>query len=212
MSPARLKLALMLEDWQAVAMHVEPHESIEQFQALAKRESDARVARRMQAVVLARCGKTAPQVAEATGLCRRTVQVAVARYNAAGAAGLNNRPHPGKPPRLTPQQQRALCEKLDAGADYEQDKVCTFRGEEVHRFIAERFGVVYHLDHVYKLLARLGYSSLRPRPRHRKADPEAQEKWLEEAPFFSSESGSSTPTRSSVSGSRTKRASARREA
>lgn len=193
-------------------MHVEHHESIEQLKALARRERDARVARRLQAIVLARCGKTAPEVIEATGLCRRAVQSAVARYNAAGVAGLNNRPHPGRPPRLTGEQQRELCETLDAGADYGRDKVCTLRGEEVHRFIAERFGVLYHLDHVYKLLAKLGYSSLRPRPRHRRADPEAQEKWLKDAPFFSSESGSSTSTRSSVSGSRTKHASARRGA
>ncbi|UCE48281.1 MAG: winged helix-turn-helix domain-containing protein, partial [Phycisphaerales bacterium] len=39
----------------------------------------------------------------------------------------------------------------------------------------KEFGVLYTLDGVYKLLHRLGYSCLKPRPRHEKADPAVQQ-------------------------------------
>lgn len=191
-------------------MHTESHEPIEELERLVKREPEARLARRLQAVVLARRGKTALQVTEATGMCRRVVQKWVDRYNTGGVASLRGKPHPGKPPRLTPQQQEVLKEKLEAGADYDRDGVCTLRGADVQRFIEEQFGVLYHVNHVYKLLGRLGYSSLKPRPRHRKADPQAQARWREEAPPFCNDKESYTPGRSSASGSRMRPASASR--
>lgn len=138
----------------------------------------------MQAVVLARCGKTAPQVAEATGMSRRPVRAWVARYNQGGVAGLRGKAHPGKPPRLTAGQKQELRERLDAGADYDRDGVCALRGRDVQGYLAERFGVVYHLHHVYKLLKGLGYGSLKPRPRHKKADPAEQARWLADTPLF----------------------------
>lgn len=192
-------------------MHVDNHEPFEKLKRLAKREPEANVARRLQALVLARHGKTAEQIAEATSMCRRSVQSWVARYNAGGVDALRGTPHPGKPPKLSPPQQRELCEKLDAGADYDRDGLCALRGQDVRRFIEERFGVVYHLGNVYKLLTRLGYSSLKPRPRHKKADPEAQRRWLEDAPLFCNKSNANAPTRSSASGTTTKRVSASRE-
>ena len=187
-------------------MHTESHEPIEELERLAKREPEARVARRLQAVVLARRGKTAAQIAEATGMCRRVVQKWVGCYNIGGTAAVHGTPHPGKPPRLTAQQRRQLCQVLDAGADYKQDGVCTLRGEEVQDYIHRQFGTLYHLNHIYKLLAKLGYSSLKPRPRHKQADPEAQAKWLRDAPPFCSRNETSTPTRPTASGSRMRHA------
>jgi hypothetical protein len=40
------------------------------------------------------------------------------------------------------------------------------------------------LSGVYELLHRLNLSCLRPRPLHRKNDPEAMAQWLESAPFL----------------------------
>ena len=41
--------------------------------------------------------------------------------------------------------------------------------------LAHEFGVLRSLAGIYHLLHRLGYSYLRPRPRHRLANPQAQE-------------------------------------
>jgi hypothetical protein len=48
---------------------------------------------------------------------------------------------------------------------------------------------------VYVLLHRLGLSSLVPRPRHKKNDPEKMRQWLEDAPFLSKESDRKGRTR-----------------
>jgi transposase len=48
-------------------------------------------------------------------------------------------------------------------------------GRDIQQILQRDFGVIYTLDGVYKLLHRLGYSCLKPRSRHEKADPRLQE-------------------------------------
>ncbi|MDP9175379.1 MAG: helix-turn-helix domain-containing protein [Planctomycetota bacterium] len=78
-------------------MHVEAHYPVEQLQQLAKAQKQARMRIRLQAVVLAREGRTAPQIAAALGAARRTVQEWVARYNRNGIEGLKEGARTGKP-------------------------------------------------------------------------------------------------------------------
>ena len=74
-----------------------------------------------------------------------------------------------KPP-LTPEQEEQVCRRLEAGSTSE-DQVCSLRGVDIQRILATEFGVLRSLPATYHLLHRLGYSYLRPRPRHRLADP-----------------------------------------
>lgn len=154
-------------------MHVEAHHSVEQLQGLAKAQKQARMRIRLQAIVLAREGKTAPQIASVLGSARRAVQAWVARYNRDGIDGLIEGAHTGKPPKLAKDRHEPFKARLDAGA-LERDGVCTLRAADVQRILEQEFNVVYSLQGVYKLLHRLGYSSLEPRPRHQRADPAAQ--------------------------------------
>jgi transposase len=155
-------------------MHVEAHHSVEELRQLAKSQKQARMRIRLQAVALAREGKTAPQIAAALGVARRAGQEWVARYNRAGVDGLKEGAHTGKPPRLAKDRHERLRARLDAGA-LPSDGVCTLRAADVRRILEAEFGVVYSLKGVYKLLHRLGYSCLAPRPRHKLADAAAQE-------------------------------------
>jgi transposase len=155
-------------------MYVEAHHSVEQLRQLAKGQKQARMRIRLQAIVLAREGKTAPQIASILGSARRAVQEWVARYNHDGIDGLIEKARTGKPPKLAKDRHEQLKARLDAGA-LESDGVCTLRAADVKRILEKEFNVVYSLKGVYKLLHRLGYSSLEPRPRHRLADPAAQE-------------------------------------
>jgi transposase len=74
------------------------------------------------------------------------------------------------------------------------DGVCTLRAADVRRILEREFGVLYSLKGVYKLLHRLGYSSLAPRPRHRLADPAAREAFKKTPPKPSTGSARLTPT------------------
>ena len=146
-------------------MRVEAHQSLDDLKAWVRKQKSGRVRIRGQAVVLARQGKTAPQIATALGVARRAVQAWVGRYNGGGVAALIEGRHSGKPSRLKPEQHEKLKARLDAGA-LPEDAVCSLRAADVRRILEKEFNVIYSLKGTYKLLHRLGYSYLVPRPRH----------------------------------------------
>jgi len=153
-------------------MHVEGQLPLEELKRLECVEQDADRARRLRIIILGIEGWTAPAVAMAVGLSRRICQRWVARYNKEGLAGLEDRR--GQEPRwpLSAEQEEAFRARIEAGPT-DRELVCSLRGKDFQRILAEEFQLLRSLPSVYWLLHRLGYSYLRPRPRHRKADPEA---------------------------------------
>lgn len=123
------------------------------------------------------------QIAARTRRSRQFVDEWVGRYRRGGLEALRARKQPGRAARLTPEQDQKLKAILDAGVR-PADKVCTLRGREVRQIIQTEFGVVYTPSGVYDLLARLDYSSLKPRPRHRKNNPQASAAFMEDAPLL----------------------------
>ena len=124
----------------------------------------------MQAIILAKQGDTAPQIARALGVSRRAVQAWVAAYNRGGLEALPDRPHPGRTPILPRDQEARFLERIDAPPRPE-DGVCELRGADIRRILEQEFAARYTLDGVYKLLHRLGYSDLMPRPQHPETRP-----------------------------------------
>lgn len=155
-------------------MHVVEHEPLEELREMTRRQTRAREHTRFRAVVLAREGKTAPQIAGALGCGLRPAQEWVRRYNVGGTAALAEGRHTGRPPRVSAEQGRELGLRIDAGPA-PGDGTCAFHGEDVRRILGQEFGVVLKLSAVYDLLHRLGYSRLCPRPHHPQADPAARE-------------------------------------
>lgn len=188
-------------------MYVADHLPLDELRALADAATEKRRFLRIRAVILASEGRTAPEVAAALGCCRRAAQEWVARYNAEGLNGFDDRPRPGRPSFLTPEMTDRLRRRIDAGPTPE-DGTCTLRGPEVRALLEREFGVLYSLPAVYALLHRLGYSCLAPRPRHQKADPEAQEEFKKKSAAESTRSPTPTPASGLRSGSRTRRDSA----
>jgi transposase len=84
------------------------------------------------------------------------------------------RRQPGAARRLSPEQEAQLCEMLEAGPPPEEG-LAAYNGPILRERIEQRFGKVYSLNGVYKLLHRLGYNDLMPRPRHPDTDPAALE-------------------------------------
>src|SRR5687768_9597528 len=76
-------------------MHIAERHSLEQIQQLAKEQADARARVQLQAIVLAKQGRSAPDVARTLGQGRRTVQQWVHDYNRGGVEALQDRRGPG---------------------------------------------------------------------------------------------------------------------
>ena len=155
-------------------MDVKPRLPIEKLKRLERHEKNADRARRLRIVILAIEGWTAPAIGMAVGLSRRICQRWVYRYNDLGWEGLDDRR--GRKPQspLTPEQEAAIHLRIESGPN-DKDEVCSLRGKDFQRILTDEFGLLRSLSAVYHLLHRLGYSYLRPRPRHRKADRAAIE-------------------------------------
>lgn len=154
-------------------MHIVDHDPLDRLQEAARGHRNTRTWPRVRAIILAKQGDSAAQIARALGVSRRAVQAWAAAYNRGGLEGLPDRPHPGRDPILPRDQEARFRERIDAPPRPE-DGVCELRGADIRRILEEEFAARYTPDGVYKLLHRLGYSDLMPRPSHPEADPEAQ--------------------------------------
>jgi transposase len=184
-------------------MHVEPHDTPEALESAARAERTGRVRDRIRAVILARRGRTAKEIAGDLGVCRRVVQDWVRWYNEGGLPNLPDGPRSGAPRKCPREKFETVRARILEGPRPE-DGVCTLRGRDVQRILHREFGVAQQLSATYDLMHRLGLTPLRPRPRHAKNDPAVMKAWEERAPLLSSRSGRRTPTSGSRSGSRTR--------
>ena len=153
-----------------------------ELRSAAAKSRDARASRRMLAIALVLEGAERRTAAETCGMDRQTLRDWVHRYNAEGLAGLANRRAKPRSRRLDAEQTAEFAGWVDAGPDPAADGVVRWRRQDLQRRIADRFGVELHERTVGKYLAALGYRRLSVRPRHPKADPEAQEEFKKTSP------------------------------
>ncbi len=185
-------------------------EDLDVLKKLLRQERNAKQRDRYRAVLLALNGETAPEIAAKLDRSRRFVQQWIYRYRDGGLANLGERPRSGAPTKLRRDDEADFQARIESGPNG-GDGVCTLRGQDLQRILKEEFGTQYTLDGVYDLLHRLGYSCLKPRPRHRKNEPDRMHEWKRSAPFLSSASRRSTRTSTSKCGSRMKPGSVSRE-
>jgi transposase len=162
-------------------MEVKGHLPLAELERLERCETNAQRAKRLRIVILAIRGFTAPAIAMCVGLSRRICQRWVRRYNGEGLTGLDDLRGQQPRPVLTVEQEAQMRQRLEAGP-LPEDRVCSLRGVDVQRILAQEFGVLRSLPAVYYLLHQLGYSYLRPRPCHRRANPEAQAAFVRDLP------------------------------
>src|SRR3712207_4714684 len=151
-----------------------------ELRRLARREKDRAAAARLQAIAgalegLSREGLSRAEAARLAGMERQALRYAVLRSNAAGLAGLHDRPRPDRRPRLDAEQRAALRQVVLDGPEVEATALSAWSLAELCRALEERWGVSYHLGHMSKLMRRLGLSRQKARPSHPKADAAARE-------------------------------------
>ena len=149
---------------------------------LACRAASAAQARRMLAIALVMEGSDRTTAAKSCGMERQTLRDWVHRYNAEGIAGLVDRPRPGRPPRLSPAQVAELVEIVETGPDVAVDRVVRWRCVDLQGVVADRFAVALSERQVGRILNRQGYTRLKPRPQHPKADEAAQAAFKKTSP------------------------------
>ena len=136
---------------------------------------DAKAARRMLAVALVLEGRSRDEAARSCGMDRQTLRDWAHRYNEGGLGGLFNLPRRNGPrPRLSAEQRAEVAKGVEEGPDFARDGVVRWRCVDLRRRIKQAFAVALHESTVGKLLRRLDFARLQPRPCHPKKDAAAQ--------------------------------------
>ncbi len=115
-------------------------------------------ARRRLAMRLLDEGRSAGDVANIVGASVSSVRRWRSARNRRGPGALKAKPHPGPSRRLSKQQESQLRIALRDGDQDADLQPGSWNCAIVAEFIEARFGVVYHVDHVWRLLRQLGWT------------------------------------------------------
>lgn len=135
-----------------------------------KKEKDPKVKERLLMIIHAKEGWVTREVAKAVKMSYGIVAYWIHRFNKEGIDGLKNKPKSGRPAKLEKDGFKALwndIRKPPAEHGYNQQFWST-KLLRIH--IREKYGKEYTQRHVQRLFHRLGFSLIKPRPRHIKAD------------------------------------------
>lgn len=157
---------------------------VARLQSLARREKNAEQRDRFRVVMLAIDQRETGDIQERLHRSRGFVQRWCYAYRDGGIEALKDKPRGGSKPKLPREHEEAFKARIEAGPRPE-DGVCTLRGKDAQRILKEEFGVAMDLGNAYRTLHRLGYSCLKPRPRHEKNDPAVMAKFRKAAPLLS---------------------------
>lgn len=156
---------------------LEAHATAEELKQRYLATEDLSERRHFQALWLISEGHTQAQTAELVGFSERWVQEIVKRYNGGGIEAMRDRrhDHPGAPRALDAEGERVLEIALQArpedGGVWTSGKVAKWIRSHTGRAVCDVSG--------WRTLRRLGQTPQRPRARHKRADPEAQEAFKE---------------------------------
>ncbi len=131
---------------------------------------------RLRAIALViedRLSRTA--VASAAGVGVQTLRDWVVRYNADGLDGLRDAARPGAPPKLESGQATEVASWLEDGPDPDAGGPSRWTVADIRARTADSFGVGCTLEGARRLVRRLGFRHMSPRPVHPRADPAARE-------------------------------------
>jgi transposase len=137
-------------------------------------ETDGRAARRMLAFASALEGASREDAARQAGMDRQSRRGGVHRFNSEGIEGLRDRPHSGRPSRLTEGQMASFRAAVLRGPDSEKDGLSSWTAKDLCRIVEKRYKVSYSENGMLKLLKSLDLAWQKTRPAHPKADIRAQ--------------------------------------
>jgi len=133
--------------------------------------------RRHRAVQLLESGQSLSGVARQIGAAVSSVFRWRQTYRRKGRQGLDARPSPGRPPRLSATEKRQLVRLLTRGAVRAGYRTELWTLPRVAELIHQQFGVRYHPAHVWKVLTALGWSCQKPERRAVERDEDAIARW-----------------------------------
>jgi transposase len=154
-------------------------------------------ARRRLAVRRVHEGWSREDVAAFLGVHPETVAEWVRAHQAGGDAALAAKPHPGRTPFLTPDQERQVLGWLADPPTKHGFRTDLWTAARVAHLVETRFGVAFHPHYLREWLAKRNYSPQKPARRAKQRDPVEIDRWLkDEWPRIKKRRGGRRPTSS----------------
>ena len=153
--------------------------------------------RRRLAVARVNEGYSQTEVARFLGVHVRSVRDWMARYRRDGDEGLAAKPQPGRPRRLTPEQERTALGWLARDPAEFGFATELWTAPRVAQVLRRTFGVTFHPRYLNEWLTARGISPQKPQRVPRERDQAEVDRWVaEEWPRIKKTPGTSGPTSS----------------
>jgi transposase len=147
---------------------------------LYKKERNIKLKERYQALYLMIELENCTKVAELVKKSRTTIQTWVKTFNRGGLEAIVPESPPGRPSSLTDDQKQVLIADISTHPRELSYDFSNWEGKSVSAHIKNKFGVLLKVRQCQYLLHELGFTLQRPRYKFPKADPEEQEKFIQE--------------------------------
>lgn len=136
--------------------------------------------RRRRALTLLKQGLMPHEVARRLGVDRRSVRRWHRAYRQRGPEGVRAQPASGRPPKLTGRQRRTLVRWVLKGAEAWGYPTALWTCQRIAHLIRTRWQIVYHPDHVGRLLRACGLTPQRPQRLAKERNDQRIREWLEQ--------------------------------
>ena len=123
-------------------------------------------------------GKTQQEIAEFLGCHQTSVSRLLHKYKRKRT--IKDLPRSGRPTKLTKQNLVQLKDKILARIKEVNNEYCSVSTKQVGDIIHQEIGETYSLRHVERIMHKLGFSLITPRPQHIRHDQDKVDKFRDE--------------------------------
>lgn len=145
-------------------------------------EKNARVYKRYLSLYLYQSGKKCREIMEIIGFSKPTICSINQQYKQEGLAGIPDKPHTGRPPRLTEEQEADIKDMILKNVPKDVGFPAEFNWTAglVSKYIKQKYGFNYSIRGITKMLKRMDLTYTRPTYVLAKADKQKQEQFVED--------------------------------
>lgn len=123
-------------------------------------------------------GKNQQEIADAIGCSQPTVHKWVARYKRGKT--LDTLPRSGRPTKLNKKTLGRLKGKILTTIENANKEFCSVNTKELGNIIRQEVGELYSLRHVERIMHKMGFSLITPRPQHLRHDQKKVDQFRDE--------------------------------
>jgi len=120
-------------------------------------------------------GKTQEEIAGLLDCHQSSVSRFIAKYKRRGI--VEDLPRSGRPTKLTKKRLSQLKKKILVEIKAANNEFCSVNTKQVGNIIHQEIGELYSLRHVERIMHKLGFSLITPRPQHIRHDQKKVDKF-----------------------------------